>query len=135
MSRWVATLRSRGLAVQSGVLAAAVLVVFAAVAPAAVCASGTAGLAASATAAGLCLVGAASALATCRALRGPDYMVYGVLLGMLLRMGIPLVSAVALQIAVRPLADAYVLVYLLVFYPVTLSVETFLSLPSPNVAV
>lgn len=129
MKRWVATLRNGSLATQLAVLGAVVIGVYALVAPAAGCAGGIAGLAASATAAGLCLLGAASALAACRALRSPSHVLYGVLVGMLLRMGIPLFSALTLQITVRPLAEASLLVYFLVFYPVTLFVETFLSLP------
>ena len=113
---------------QVSVLGLAVLVAYALVAPVAVATGGPGGLAASATAAALCLLGAEAALIASRAVAQRGKMLEGVLVGSALRMGIPLTFGLALQVSVKPLADAYLLVYLLVFYPVTLFVETFLSL-------
>lgn len=129
MRSWIVTLRNRGPTAQLAVLGLAVLAVYAVVAPVAGGTSGGPGLAASATAAALCLLGAGAALIASRAFNQRGKVLPGVLVGTALRMGIPLASALALQLSVKPLADAYLLIYLLVFYPVTLFVETFLSLP------
>ncbi len=45
-------------------------------------------------------------------------------------MGVPLTGGILLQITVEPLAEAGILIYLLVFYPALLSLETWLSLSS-----
>jgi hypothetical protein len=127
-ARW----RSRGLAAQAAVLTVAVLAVYAVVAPVAAAISGLVGLAAAAVAAGLCLVGAGLALVASRRFRDPKNSLQGVLIGMLLRMGVPLFSALAIQVQGGSLAKAGVLIYLVVFYPVTLFVETALSLPSDD---
>ena len=44
-------------------------------------------------------------------------------------MGIPLVGALVFHLQGGVLAEAGLLVYLVVFYPVSLGVETYLSLP------
>jgi hypothetical protein len=105
-----------------------VLVVYVVVAPVAWGISGSAGLAASATAAALCLLGAGAALIAARAFTRRGKLLQGVLVGMALRMGIPLTFGLALQLSLKALGDACLLIYLLVFYPVTLFVETYLSL-------
>jgi hypothetical protein len=134
MRSWIATLRNRGLVTQLAVLGLAVLVVYAAVAPVAGGTGGGAGLAASATAAAACLLGAGVALIASRGFSRRDKVLHGFLVGAALRMAIPLASALALQLSVKPLAEAYLLIYFLVFYPVTLFVETFLSLPRAGAA-
>ena len=131
---WLVRLRSCGLAAQLTILVAAALVVYAVVAPLAGYVGGPMALVAAATAAALCLLGAASALVACRAFRDPKQALSGLLVGMALRMGIPLFSALAVQVFVAALAEAYVLIYFLVFYPVTLFVETILSLPADDPA-
>ena len=115
---------------QLAVLTAAVLLVYAGVAPVAAGLSGPHGLGAAAAAAGLCLVGAGLALVACRLFRDPKYALYAVLVGMLLRMGIPLSFALAVCLHGGPAAEAGLWVYLIVFYPVALWVETALSLAS-----
>jgi hypothetical protein len=130
MKSWLTSLQGRGLAAQEAVLAAAVLAVYAAVAPVAAAVSGVMGLASAAVAAGLCLAGAGLALAACHRFRDPKNSLQGVLIGMLLRMGVPLFSALVIQVQGGGLAKAGVLIYLVVFYPVTLFVETALWLPS-----
>jgi len=130
MKTWFARMRSRGPTTQSAVLTVAVLVLYAAVAPVAGLLSGPAGLAAAALAAGLCWAGAELALLACRRFCDPSRAWLGVLIGMLLRMGLPLLSALVIQVQGGRLAKAGLLLYLLVFYPVTLFIETALSLPS-----
>lgn len=125
----VATIRAWGVPAQLWLLAAVVVAVYALVAPVAYWVTGMAGLVATAAAAGVCWIGAAGALAVSRAFRGPNRALHGVLCGMLLRTGLPLVSALVLQLSIDALADAHLLVYFLVFYPITLLVETILSLP------
>ena len=132
MGSWLAKLRRRGLALQAAVLTGAVLVAYLVVAPVAVAVGGSWGLAAAGVAAGLCLAPAGLALAACRRFRDPKNAWQGVLIGMLLRMGVPLFSALAIQFHGGSLAKAGVVVYLVVFYPVTLFVETVLSLPSDD---
>jgi hypothetical protein len=129
MSSWIATLRRRGLVAQLSLLGVAVISVYALVAPVAGLTAGGGGLAASATAAAVCLAGAGLALTASRTLGQGPHVLRGVLFGMPLRMGIPLLGALLLQWLAEPLAEAHLLVYFLVFYPVTLFVETFLSLP------
>jgi uncharacterized membrane protein YfcA len=126
---WFSELRSRGLAARSGLLGFVTLGIYALVAPAAFWLSGPVGPWAAAAAAGLCLAGAAVALAVSHRLRGPQRALHGLLLGTAGRMGIPLGFGLALHLLSRPLAEAGLLYYLLVFYPVTLGVEIALSLP------
>lgn len=134
MKRRVATIRDWGLPAQLFLLTAVVLAVYGLAAPVAGLVTGVAGVVASATAAALCWLGAVAALVVSRAFRDRKPAWYGVLYGMLLRMGIPLFSALALQVTVEYLAHAYLLVYFLAFYPVTLLVETMLSLPQADAA-
>ena len=94
------------------------------VAPVACHRSGQHGLVAAAFASACCCVGAAGTLGLGRGLRNPSRLPAAVALGMLLRMGIPLASAVAVQLLGSPLAEAGFLYYLLLFYMVTLVVET-----------
>jgi len=78
----------------------------------------------------LCFSGGALALVWNVAFPGPKLLVVRVLGGMLPRMGVPLMGGIVLQITVAPLAEAGVLIYLLVFYPALLALETWLSLAS-----
>jgi hypothetical protein len=132
MRDWFANLRNRSFLTQSAVLALSVLLAYGLVAPVAVWLGGVKGLVQAGVAAGLCLLGAALALAVCRRLRGPDYALHRVLAGLLFRMGIPLAAGMALCLQGGALAEPGILVYLVVFYPVTLFVETALLLPSDD---
>lgn len=132
MKRRVAIIRAWGVPAQLLLLAAVVLAVYTLVAPMAGGVTGVAGVAASATAAASCWLGAAGALVVSRAFRDPKRVLGRVLYGTLLRMFIPLFAALALQWSVAALAEAHLLVYFLVFYPVTLFVETTLSLPQAD---
>ena len=69
------------------------------------------------------------ALGLTEPLRGPQQVLALVLVGMMVRMGIPLAAALTVCFCGGPLANAGFLYYLVVFYPVTLTAETFLSLP------
>jgi len=87
------------------------------------------GIWAGAAAGGVCLLAAWIALIVGESLRRPQYALAGVLLAMLIRMGIPLAAALLVFLRGGPLADAGFLYYLVLFYPVTLTAETFLLLP------
>jgi hypothetical protein len=127
-------LRNARLAVQLAVLAVIVVCVYAVVAPIAGWLNGGLGVAAAAISAGLCLTGAGVALTAANALGARGRVLGGMLIGMIARMVIPLGFGVGLYFYSRPLAEAGLLVYLLVFYPVTLGMETALAIPGSNSA-
>ncbi len=125
LARW----REASLAVRAAGLTIVVVLLYAAVAPVGWHLRGPTGLTAAAAAAGVCWLGATLALVVSHLLRGPSAALYGLLFGMALRMGVPMIAALILHVRRGALAEAGVLYYLLVFYPVTLGVETALSLP------
>ena len=121
--------RNGKLAVQLAALLVIVLCVFAVVAPIAGRLHGGLGIVAAAISAGLCLAGASVALAAASGARSTNHVLRAMLIGMIARMFIPLGFGVGIHFYSAPLADAGILVYLLVFYPVTLGVETALVMP------
>jgi len=129
MKTWLAKLRGQGPIVQSASIGLAVAGAYALVAPFAAWHSGPAGMMAAAAAALFCLLGALAALVLARRFREPDTAWQGMLWGMLPRMGVPFLSGIACQLWGGVLAQAGVLVYLVVFYPVALWAETVLCLP------
>jgi hypothetical protein len=76
----------------------------------------------------VCWSGAALALAASGVLRQLDRVLAVTLVGMALRMGLPLVAVVVVTLQNGPLAEGGFVGYVLVFYVVTLVVETWLSL-------
>ncbi len=130
MKQWLLSLRSRGLGAKSAVLGLVVLAVYVPVAPFAALHRGLMGMAAAALGALFCWLGAECGLLICGLFQDPKLAAQGMLLGMLPRMAIPIGMGLAVQLLGGPLAEAGVLVYLVVFYPVTLSVETVLCLPA-----
>lgn len=129
MANWLNNLRTRTAAVRIAILTIVVLVVFALAGPVAFHIGGFTALMAAALAAGLCLIGGSVALMVSRLLAGPNLALAALLTGMTARMAIPLAFGLAVHLHGGPLAKAGLLYYLLVFYPVTLAVETLLSLP------
>ena len=86
------------------------------------------GVLAAALAGGICWIGALIALVLVGLFRSShNQMVSATLLGMLFRMGLPLVTGLALTRAGGPLAEAGLFGMILVFYLVGLVVETILS--------
>jgi hypothetical protein len=119
----------RNLAASCLVLALTVFLVWIAVATYAFSASGADGLFASVVAGLVCFASAAAALVlTAQSSGKPHTAVNGLLLAMLLRMGVPLGVGISLQSAQGRLADGGVFGLIVVFYLVTLVVETILSL-------
>jgi len=123
-------LRSQSAAVRITALTIVVFVVFGLAGPVAFHIGGWMALATAALAAGLCLTGGSVALMVSRLLPGPNLALAALMASMTARMAIPLAFGLAIHLHGGPLAKAGLLYYLLVFYPVTLSVETMLSLPS-----
>lgn len=116
--------------VQATFLVVVVLVAFAIVGPLAGCIGGSMALAAASVAALSCLAGAALALMASALLPGPKLALAALLIGMAARMGTPFAVGLAIHLQGGPLAKAGLLYYLLVFYPITLTAEILLSLPS-----
>jgi len=126
--RWM-WIRRQGLAVREALLTVVTVVVFALVGPVAYGQSGESGLWAAAAAAAVCLAGASVALAVGECFRSPERAVIGLGVSMAPRMGIPLGFALWVHLAGGVLAESGFLYYLVVFYAVTLAVETSLWLP------
>lgn len=131
MREWWAKLRTQGWQVQSAVLGLVVLAVSAFVAPVAGRLGGRAGLMAAMAAAALCFLGAVLALWVSHRVTGGSRQVgLGFVAGMVPRMGVPILGGVFFQLFVEALAKEGFLYYLLLFYPITLAVETALQLPA-----
>lgn len=90
--------------------------------------SGMAGILASLLAGGVCCVGAMSGLLMAGRFGVGAHAVPGILLGMMLRMGIPLGACLVLQTLGGPLVEAGALVMILVYYLLTLLAETWFLL-------
>jgi hypothetical protein len=129
MVTWLNRLQNLGLATRAVLLASAVFAAFAAVGPFAAHLGGPTALWAAAVGGFLCLAGATCALVAGHFLRSPHFAFQALLVGMALRVSIPLGIGAALYLRGGPLAEAGLLYYLVVFYVVTLTVETALSLP------
>jgi hypothetical protein len=123
-------LQQKGLLVRAAYLGGVVIVAAIAILPAGWVLTGNrigwfAGLAAG----GVCLLAAWSVLGLSELLRKSQSLLALVLVGMMIRMGIPLAAALAVYFHGGPLADAGFLYYLVLFYFVTLVAETLLFLP------
>ena len=108
-------------------LVGALALTFAAVGPISYYTDGEIGLAAASLAAVGCLLGGLAALAGSWLWRGTDAALINLLVGMMFRTGVPLGLALAVFYSGRPLVDAGFARCLLVFYLVTLVVETLVS--------
>jgi len=117
-----------GLVAQAGALCAVLAVLWALVSPLAFSLSGVAGLWAVAVGAGATLLGGLVALLLASLCYGPAAPMYGMLVGMMARMIVPMAIGVVVQLKVEWLADAGMIFYLLVFYMATLALETTISL-------
>jgi hypothetical protein len=125
----LANLRSRGVAARLIVLGSVVLAACALAAPVALRLGGSLGLAAAAIAAGLCLLGAAAALAVTDRLRASGKILATLWLSAALRIGVPFGVGMAIHLHGGPLAQAGLLWYLVGFYLIVLATGTILSLP------
>jgi hypothetical protein len=134
MDRWLARLRRGEFAAQSATLALASLAGWLLLAVFAALVGGPKGWLAAAIVAGSCWLGAQLALVLCRPLGRPGDAAKAAMLGMLLRMGMPLATAAVFSriLPQRMLADLgglyYLMVLLVVFYQWTLATEVALLL-------
>lgn len=115
-------------AMSVGMLSMAVLLAYPLVAWWGYLQHGPGGLSAALVAALVCWLGAALALLVTWLLDAPETAVSSLLLSMSFRMGLPLVGGLLLHQAGGPLASSGVFGMVLIFYLVTLAVETPLSL-------
>ena len=88
--------------------------------------AGADGVWAASVAAGICLASGILAIGLTALLRGPSLALYAMLVGMLVRMALPLLVGGALQLQGGALAEAGLLLYLTAFYLVTLTMDTVL---------
>ena len=105
-----------GLVAQAGALCAVLAVLWALVSPLAFSLSGVAGLWAVAVGAGATLLGGLVALLLASLCYGPAAPMYGMLVGMMARMIVPMAIGVVVQLKDEWLADAGMIFYLCVFY-------------------
>lgn len=124
--RFLSSLQRLSLPARAGLLAGSLLLAAAVVSPIAFSARGQAGLLAGLFAALVCLVPGLIALGLGEVFRGPQFALFNLLFGMLLRMGVPLAVCVAVYAIGGPLVEGGMAFSLLAFYPVMLSVETML---------
>ena len=119
----------RGLVTRVSVLFVVMLGTFLLASPVAYFTAGKLGVIACFLATAVCLIAGKAALLTSHGLRLTHLNLYGLLIGMSLRMFLPLAS-VALVFIYRPLLDAGMIYYLIVFYMIMLVVDVVLHLPS-----
>lgn len=93
---------------------------------------GTLGLTAAAVAWAICVGSGLAALIISLLLRDTPLVLYQVLFGFALRMGIPLALCMVMVTQGSPLVDAGFIFYILVFYMVTLLIDTALLLARPS---
>ena len=130
MTLMLMKLREKSLSTRIAVLTAVDALALAISLPPAWLIGGNIAMLAATIAAAACLVGGVLALAMSGLFRDPSQAFAGVLLGMLAGMGVPLAVAVACHVGGGELSRAGVMFYLLIFFPITLTVKTALSLPS-----
>jgi hypothetical protein len=123
-----AAFRHRGLLTSQIALALTVVAMGGVVGGIAWLFAGLWGLAAAGVAAAGCWLGAAVALEAATLLARQGHGLTGLLVGMGLRMGVPLALALVLFLLGGPLVQGGLMYYFVAFYPLTLAVETALSL-------
>ncbi|HLA84966.1 MAG TPA: hypothetical protein VJL29_09240 [Thermoguttaceae bacterium] len=129
MATWLSNLHTRSLAVRAGLLAAAMIGACLLAAPVGWHAHGRAGWKAAVAAALICWLGATAALVAAEPFRAAGRMLHAMLVGMILRMGIPLAGALVVGSRVENLIAAGFPYYVVFFFEVALVVEVLLSLP------
>jgi hypothetical protein len=127
-----ANLRKLSLSRRETLLALALMLGYGIVAPWAYWRAGPMGLWAATLPAVVCLVCAGVALAGASRCRGPWVALYGVLLGIAIQTGVPLVLAVVASLCSPALMDAGLIYYLMGFYLLALTAKTLLALPDVN---
>ena len=126
---FLAQIARLGLAARCGLVTLAVAIALAIAGALAFRLHEGAGVAAAGVAAGVCLLGSIAALTVSQFLQGPEAALRRVLASMALRMFVPLAFCLVVAALGGPLAEAGCVYYVLVFYLVTLAVDTVLALP------
>ena len=126
-SRWSVSFERCGLVMRALLLTGALLLTLALVMPVAYNTTGSAGLVAATAALGICLAAGLTALITAEWLGRTQQVVQRVLLGMLLRMGIPLGTCTVFYLQRSKLAEEGIAYYILIFYAVMLLMETMMD--------
>jgi hypothetical protein len=126
-SKWVAQVGSWSLTARACLLILIALLALAAVTPFALTWQGTHGVMVSIIAMGVCLTGMLGALIAGEWLAGEKLALVNMGVGMTLRMGIPLGTCLVVQGMGGPLAEGGFAANLLVYYPLLLVAETFLT--------
>ena len=125
-SRWSAQSSANGIWGSCALLTGSMLLFFPAFAWFGYTRHNSDGLIAAAVAGAVCWLGATLALVIARLLGGPQYGVHGILLGIMFRTGIPFLLGSALSHFNRPLAEAGLFGMVVVYYLLTLVIETLL---------
>jgi hypothetical protein len=115
------------LAAQAMWLLGSVACLYLLLAPLAYSLHGTDALIASAVAAAICVFGSLGALIAMQFLKGPAMLIGGVVLGMFLRMTVPLVFCMIVYLQPGFLTRAGMVFYVLAFYMVTLTVDAAIT--------
>lgn len=127
INRWSAKVERSGLVTRATLLFGALLIAATLVAPIAYGTGGAEGFAAVTVALTVCLATGVISLLTAALFRGDRFALQRLLLGMFLRMGIPLGFCAVVHLRGGMLADVGIVYYVLVFYAVMLLVETALD--------
>ncbi len=127
-----ANLRKMSLCRREALLALALVLGYGIVAPLAYWRDGVAGVGAATLPAVVCGACAGAALAIASRFRGPWLALYGVLLGVVIQTGIPVVLAMVVSLRAPVLMEAGLLYYLIGFYLLALSTKTLLAFPEVN---
>lgn len=127
-----ANLRKLSLSRREGILALALVLGLGIVAPYAYWYAGPMGLWAATLPAVVCLGCTSVALAVASRCRGSWGALYGVLLGIGIQTGLPLVLAMVAALCSPALMDAGLIYYLMGFYLLALTTKTLLALPDVN---
>lgn len=116
-----------GLTAQAMWLLGIVGLLYLILAPLAYYLNGREGLLAAAVAAGICLFGSLGALAAMQPLKGPAMMFSGVVIGMFLRMAVPLIFCLIVYLQPSLLTRAGMVFYVIAFYMVTLTADAAIT--------
>jgi len=120
---WSQSVARLGVAGQCALLAAVALATYAMVSPVAYHLYGLPGCLAAAVGALLPLLGSELAIVAYRLGDAPSAPLRGMLLGMMLRLGVPLAGSLAIRLRGGPIFEAGALYYLILFYLVMLAAE------------
>ena len=130
----LADVRNWSVAARGLLLVVIVCLALLVAAPIASALAGSAGMISAAIAAAICVVSALLALVAVEPFRNPQQALVAMGIGMAVRMGPPLAAAMLFTKLAPYYVDAGILVYLALFFSMTLFTETWLTLPAQTAA-